>query len=166
MTIQDLINWFSSYQYLVLGYFVAILVLALLMNVIVKPNNISNIKYVMSALVYGVAVPGMLAIFLVLYNILFLNTSILQISIVAYFLPIVAMVATLIVLNQKVKMNQLPGFNRLSGLFIMIAIAFGIIFVLQRTYFGVLILGGFTQVLIVFAVLMIILRVAWSRLTK
>jgi len=61
---------------------------------------------------------------------------------------------------------QLPGFNRLSGLFIMIAIAFGIIFVLQRTYFGVLILGGFTQVLIVFAVLMIILRVAWSRLTK
>jgi len=56
MTIQDLINWFSSYQYLVLGYFVAILLLALLMNVIVKPNNISNIKYVMSALVYGVSI--------------------------------------------------------------------------------------------------------------
>ena len=166
MTIQDLINWFSSYQYLVLGYFIAILILAFVMNAIVSPKNIDTIKYIMSTLVYGVAVPGMLAIFLVLYNILFLNTSILQISIVAYFLPIAAMILTLIILNRKVKMNQLPGFSKLSSLFIIISIAFGIIFVLQRTYFGVLILGGFTQVLVVFAVLMIILRLAWTRLTK
>ncbi len=166
MTIQDLINWFNTYQYYVLGYFVAILILALFTTVTVNRNNISTIKYVMSALVYGVAVPGILAIFLVLYNILFLNTSILNISIVSYFLPIIAMVITLLILNRKVKMSQLPGFSKLSSLFIMISIAFAIIFVLQRTYFGVLILGGFTQVLLVFVVLMVILRIAWAKFTR
>lgn len=166
MTIQDLINWISDHHYYILGYFIAIIVLAIIMSSILNQKNIGTVKYILSALVYGVVIPGMLAVFLLLYNILFLNTSILQIGIVAYFLPILAMVLTIIILNRKVKMSKLPGFNSLSSLFIMITIAFGVIFILQRTYFGVLILGSFTHILIVFVVLIVILRIAWARFSK
>ena len=62
MNIQNLIDWFSINQYYVLGYFLVILILAIVMTAIVKPQNISTLKYFISALVYGVTVPGILAI--------------------------------------------------------------------------------------------------------
>ncbi len=166
MSIQDLIDFFNNYQYYVLGYFIVILFFSLMANIIVSSKNINTLKYIMSILIYSVTIPGMLALFLLLYNILFLKTNILKVSIISYFAPIIAMIITIVILNQKVKMNRLPGFNKLSSLFVMISIAFGIIFVLQRSYFGVLILGSFTHLIIVFAVLMIILRFSWNRFSK
>lgn len=166
MTTQDLIDWFGYNHFYVLGYFAVILVIAIISTLVVNQNNIKNVKYVMSTLVYGVTIPGVLAVLLTLYNLLILGSSLLNVNIVAYFLPIAAMIITLLVLNRKVKMSQLPGFSKLSSLIIMISIAFMIIFVLQRTYFGVLIFGGFTQVLLVFGVLLVILKVAWSKFSK
>lgn len=166
MTTQDLINWFGINHFYVLGYFAVILVIAIISVLIVNQNNIKNVKYVMSALVYGVTIPGVLAVLLTLYNLLIIGASLLNVNIVAYFLPIAAMIITLLILNRKVKMTQLPGFSRLSSLIIMISIAFLVIFVLQRTYFGVLIFGGFTQVILVFAVLLVILKVSWAKFTK
>ncbi len=166
MSIQDLIDFFNNYQYYVLGYFIVILFFSLMANIIVSSKNINTLKYIMSILVYSVTIPGMLALFLLLYNILFLKTNILKVSIISYFAPIIAMIITIVILNQKVKMNRLPGFNKLSSLFVMISIAFGIIFVLQRSYFGVLILGSFTHLIIVFAILMIILRFSWNRFSN
>ncbi len=166
MTTQDLIDWFGNNHIFAIAYFAVIIIVALLSNVLVNRTNISNLKYVMSVLVYGVTIPGVLAILLILYSILFLRASILNVNIVAHFLPIVSMIITLFILSRKVKMSQLPGFGKLSSLIILISIVFMLIFVLQRTYFGVIILGGFTQVLLVFAVLFIILKIAWSKLSK
>ncbi len=166
MTTQDLINLFSANQYYVLAYFVMILVLAAFVTFAVNRENIGNLKYLLSFLVYAVAIPGILAILLVLYQLLMLRTNVLNVSIIAYFVPIIAMICTLLLLNRKVKLEKLPGFQRLSGLVIIIAIAFIIIFILQRTYFGVLILGGLVQVLLVFGVLMLALRMAAKKLMK
>ncbi|ADV48961.1 hypothetical protein I2486_08415 [Cellulophaga sp. E16_2] len=166
MSIQDIISWFNSNQSGVLYYFGIALVLALLSTFIVNAKNISTVKYVMSFLVYAVCIPGVLALFLLLYNILFLGSSILQLGLVTYFLPIVAMILILIVLNRKIKMAKLPGFTRLSSLIVIIGISFILLFVLQRSYFGVIFLGGFTQLLLVFAVIMVVLRVAWNKFIK
>lgn len=166
MTTQDLINLFSENQYYVLAYFGVILVSGAFVTLAVNKENIGNLKYFMSFLVYAVAIPGILAILLLLYQLLMLRASLLNVSIIAYFVPIVAMIGTLLLLNRKVKLEKLPGFQRLSGLAILIAIAFIIIFILQRTYFGVLILGSFAQVLLVFGVLLVILRIGAKKLMK
>lgn len=166
MNLQDLINWINTSQNHILIYFGAILALSFISTLIVNPKNISTIKYLMSALVYAVVVPGILSIFLLLYNILFLNSNILQISIVTYFVPIVAMIFTLFVLNRKVKMSKLPGFTKLSSLFVMISITFFILFFLHRSYFGVFILGSFTHLIALFIGVMIILRIAWAKFNK
>jgi len=166
MTIQDLIDWFSQNQNFTLGYFAIILITALLTIVVVNQNNIKTLKYVLSAIVYAVTIPGVLAILLLLYALLMQRTNILNVSVITYFVPIIAMIITLIVLNKKISMSQIPGFDKLSSLLIMIGIAFSIVFVLQKTYFGVLFIGGISQLFIVFIILLIILKVAWSRLTK
>ncbi len=166
MTTQDLINLFSGNQYYVLGYFGVIFILSALVTLTVNRENIGNLKYLMSFLVYAVAIPGVLSVLLVLYKLLMLRESLLDVSIIAYFVPIIAMVVTLLLLNRKIKLEKLPGFQRLSGLVVIITIAFIIIFILQRTYFGVLILGSFVQVILVFGVLMIVLRMAAKKLMK
>lgn len=166
MSIQDIISWFNTHQSAVLYYYIAVIALAIISNLIVNTKNISAVKYVMSFLVYTVSIPGVLAVFLLLYNILFIRSNVLDLGLVTYFLPIIAMVIVLLILNRKIKMSKLPGFTRLSSLIVIIGISFLLLFVLQRSYFGVLFLGGFTQLLLVFAVIMAILGLAWKKFIK
>ncbi len=166
MTIKSLISDVDTYQNYVIGYFIVLFLVALFTVLIVNQKNMGIIKYAMTTVVYGVTIPGMLAIYLLLYHILFLNTNILNINIVSYFVPILSLLIILVLLGRKVKMSELPGFARLSSLFVMISIAFGIIFVLHRSRFGVLIFSGFMPVLIAFFILMIIMRIAWNRFTN
>lgn len=166
MTIQNLIDWLGEHHTLSLWYFSVILMLTVVTVLIVKPANLKYVKYVMSGIVYAVTIPGILASLLTLYVLLIMRTSLLDVNIMAYFMPIVAMIMTLVILNKRVVMSSIPGFGRLSGLMIMIGITFTIVFVLQKTYFGVLFIGSFLQLLVLFVVLFIVLMVAWSRFTK
>ncbi|GAA3510486.1 hypothetical protein GCM10022393_24960 [Aquimarina addita] len=166
MTIQDLINWFGSNQNHILWYFGTILILTILSVVIVNKNNIGSFKYFLSFLVHAVTIPGILSVILILYALFIIKTNLLNVNAIAYFVPIIAMIATLLILNKKVRMNQIPGFSRLSALMLMIGIAFGIVFVLQNTFFGVFFVGGFSQLIIVFIVVLVLLKIAWSRFTK
>ncbi len=166
MTIQDLLDWFSQNENLILGYFIAILIFTIFIILIINRNNSKNLKYVISALVYAVTIPGILSVMLTLYTIFMLQQNLLEVNIIAYFIPIVAMIVTLIIINKKISMSTIPGFDRLSGLMVMIGISFFIVFVLQKTHFGVLFIGGFSQLLIVFVVLLVILKIAWARISK
>lgn len=166
MTIQQLIDWFNSNPYLVLIYFSVILGLALISVLMVTVNNVNVIKYVMSSIVYAVTVPGILAVTLILYSLFIIRVNLLNVSFISYFVPVIFTILTLFVLNRKVNMSTIPGFSRLSALMIFILIAFGIVFVLQRTHFGVLFIGGFSQLLIVFIIVLIVLKIAWSKFTK
>ncbi len=166
MTIQDLLDWFSQNENLILGYFIALLMLTIFIILIINHNNSKNLKYVISSLVYAVTIPGILSVMLTLYTIFMLQQNLLEVNIIAYFIPIVAMIVTLIIINKKISMSTIPGFDRLSGLMVMIGISFFIVFVLQKTHFGVLFIGGFSQLLIVFVVLLVILKIAWARISK
>jgi hypothetical protein len=166
MTIQNLIDSLTAYQGLAWGYFIAIIIITLILVQLANPTNFESLKYIMSVLVYAVTIPGILAVILTFYSLFIVKSDLLNVSIIIYFVPIVSMVITLFILSKKIGMKHIPGFDRLSGLMIMIGVSFLIVFVLQRTYFGVLFIGGFTQLLVVFAVLFIIVKVGWARLMK
>lgn len=166
MSLQDLINWFGDNQTSILGYFAVLLILSLVLITITNDKNFNSIKYLLSAVIYAVTVPGILSAIIILYSLFILNANLLNVNVVVYFVPVIAMILTLVIINKKIPMRRIPGFDRLSGLMIMISVAFSIVFVLQKTYFGIFLFGGFTQLLVVFAVLLIVLKVAWSRITK
>ncbi|MBK6264934.1 hypothetical protein JKA74_07790 [Marivirga sp. S37H4] len=166
MTIQDLINFLSESQYIILAYFCILFIATLILSTTVNRNNFNRLKYVASVIVYGVCIPGILAAVLTFYMFFILSANLLELNVMIYFLPIIFMVLSLFILSKKIGMKAIPGFGKLSALMILIGTSFFIIFVLQRTYFGVVFLGGIIQLLIAFVCLFLILKYAWSRLIK
>ncbi|MEQ8245852.1 hypothetical protein [Fulvivirga sp.] len=166
MTIQDIITSLATNSTPIFVYYGVMITVTILLLAILKESNVNTLKYVASTLVYGVSVPGIFAVLLTFYAFFLLKSSLLEVSITIYFFPIVMMVVVLFGLNRKLNMRSIPGFDKLSGLMILIALTMLIIFILQRTYFGILFVGGFFQLLVVFVILFLLLKMAWSKLTK
>ena len=84
------------------------------------------------AVLQGVSILGVLA-----YTSLFLHKSLLSLDVIVYYLPLVSTAATLAASNAAATFESQPGFDRLSGLCLMAALAFGAFFVLDRLHFFV-----------------------------
>ena len=167
MTVQDFINWFGNNPNVVLSYFCVIVMIALLGLLFVNQSNFkSPINYAYTLLIYAVTIPGLLALILLLYSFFFLKTNLLQLDLIAYFVPLLAMIVTLVIVNRTISMKQIPGFDKLSGLFLMIMITFIITYILQRMFFGVFFVGRFQYLVGFFLLLLIGVRIAWSRIVK
>jgi len=167
MTVQDFINWFGNSPNLVLGYFAIIIAFSLIGLLFVKPANFKPpINYLYGILIYAVTIPGLLALVLLLYSFFFLKTNLLQLDLVTYFVPLISLIITLVIINKTIPMSQIPGFGKLSGLFIIVVITFIITYILQRMFFGVFFVGRFQYLIVFFLVLLFGLKIAWDRIVK
>jgi hypothetical protein len=108
-------------------------------------------KYFYAVLVYLACVPGIFAAVLTGYTLWFTHENLLDVSFLVYILPIVSMVVTLILIGRNVGFERVPGFDRLSGLMIMIACSFGIALFIQKTRI-LLVFGGSIQTLFLLAI--------------
>lgn len=167
MTLQDLINWFSSNPKPILSYFIVILAVAILGLLFVKEANFKQpIPYLYTGLIYAVAIPGILAFILTLYSFFFLKQNLLQLDLFSYFAPIVFMIGTLLVIHKTIPLSKIPGFGKLSGVFTIIMITFLITYVLQKMFFGVFFIGRFQYLIALFLVLLFVVRLAWNKIIK
>lgn len=167
MTVQDFINWFGNNPNIVVGYFAILIAVSLVGLLFVNQSNFkSPISYLYGVLIYAVTIPGLLALVLLLYSFFFLKTNLLQLDLVTYFVPLVAMIITLVIINKTIPMSQIPGFGKLSGLFIIISITFIITYILQRMFFGVFFVGRFQYLLLFFLAMLFGLKIAWDKIFK
>ncbi len=167
MTVQDFIDWFGNNPNLVLGYFIVIIVISLLGLLVVNRRNFKPpVNYFYGLLIYAVTIPGLLALILLLYSFFFLKVNLLQVDLIAYFVPLVATLITLVIINKTVPMSRIPGFGKLSGLFLIVMITFVITYILQRMFFGVFFVGRFQYLVIFFLALLFGLKIAWDRIVK
>jgi hypothetical protein len=90
-------------------------------------------KYFYSALVYLACVPGMFAGVLTAYALFISHENLLDVNPLVYFLPVVSMVVTLVLVRKNVTFDEVPGFDRLSGLMIMVACSFAAALAIQKT---------------------------------
>ncbi len=116
----------------------------------------SPLKYLYSGLVYLVCVPGILAGVLVAYSVFFIRQNLLAVNIFVYFLPILAMIATLIIIGRKVSWHRLPGIDRLSALITILVITFGATLAIQKTRIWIF-FGGSVKLLILIAIICFVL---------
>lgn len=166
MTIQHVIDFFVQREWWILGYFAFLIVFAFILSLTPSAANVDNLKYLMAVIVYAVSVPGVFAVILLVYSVFVLGSSVLTLSMIVYFLPIVSMIICLWQLSRKVYMKDIPGFNKLSGLLVLIGLTIVILLILQRTHFGVIFLGSMTHLLIGFVCVFIIFRFALHRIRK
>lgn len=90
-------------------------------------------KYIYSVLVYAACVPGLFAAVLTAYALFFTRENLLDANLLVYFLPIASMVVTLVRIRKNVSFDEVPGFDRLSGLMVMIGLSFAVALAIDKT---------------------------------
>lgn len=167
MTLADLFDKVSEEPFYIILFFAMIPITALLTGWISKEEGWNNPwKYIYSALLYLVCVPGIFAVSLGVYLFLFERRSIFETNVLMEIMPIISMVATILIVRKNVDISYIPGFDKLSGLIMMISAALAIMWFIDRTRIIVFSYLPIQYLLLIFIGLMLFIRIGWSRLTK
>ena len=135
MTIRELIQSIGGHPAILGAAFVALPLLTWALRLMHGRGHGGDRrwKYIYSVLVYAACVPGMFATVVTAYALFFSNENLLDVNLLVYALPILSMVVTLVFVHQSVGFDAVPGFDRLSGLMVLIACSFGLALAIHRT---------------------------------
>ena len=152
MTVRQLIDFLAHNSFILLVFFVALPAISWLIGIIHKrgQGGMAPWKYIYSALIYFVCIPGIFSFVITAYSLFFRNENLLDVNVLVYILPIVSMTVTLILVKKNVNFDLIPGFDRLLGLMTMIAVSFILALAIQKTRIWIL-FGGSIMMLIAFA---------------
>lgn len=165
MTLADFFQKIADNPAYIIFYFTIIPVTALLAGWLGKgEGHISPWKYLYSTLIYLVSVPGIFAVTLSIYFFLFERRSIMQTDVFVQILPIVSMIATLLIIRRNVRLEYIPGFDKLSGLITMITATLAIMWFIDRTRIIAFTYIPFQYVILIFIGLLVAIRLGWRRL--
>ncbi|UCH94522.1 MAG: hypothetical protein JSV88_30230 [Candidatus Aminicenantes bacterium] len=168
MTVQDLINLLSKHQLVLIIVFCAIPFGAFLSGLLQGDRNCSEskIRYLYSVLIYLSCIPGMFSAVLTAYSLFFLRADLLKVNFLVYILPIISMVATLMIIKKKNSFDDIPGFDRILGLMLMMGTSFVVAFIVYRTVVFIGFVGRLSGLLVVALVVFILLKIAAAKIAK
>lgn len=162
MTTRDLFLWLDGHTWLLAVCLLLPPLLAFVLRLSIprQRSESSYWRYIYSGLIYATTVPGILSMVVTGYIFFFTRESLLDVNLVTYVLPIVAMLVTLQVIARSVSLERIPGFRRLSGLMVLLAVSFVIVLIISKMRVW-LVFGGSIFLFIILAVLVFgVLR--WS----
>lgn len=135
MTLRELLHAAERHPLPVAGALIALPALAWLVGVLHREGagREAPWKYAYAVLVYLACIPGMFAAVLTAYAMFFQNENLLDANLLIYLLPIAAMIVTLVAIRKRVAFDDVPGFNRLSGLMVLLAGSFGLALAVHKT---------------------------------
>ena len=135
MTLRELIHTSGQHSVPVIAILAAVPVASFLVGVSHGSGEGRNSpwKFAYAGLVYLACIPGMFAAVLTAYTLFFGNESLLDANLLVYFLPIATMVITLLVIRRRVSFEDVPGFDRLTGLMILMGCSFAIALAIHKT---------------------------------
>jgi len=168
MTIEELLSLMSSTPLTVLLVFLFPPLYALLLKLLTSPTKSTQSpwRYFYAVLVYLTCIPGLIMSILTAYQLFVQRANLLSLDIGVYLLPIISMLITLLLIRSQISFKDIPGFNRLSGLMLMLASAFGIIFILDRLRLLVIFHGSILWLLGLAALLFVLMKLGLKALNK
>jgi hypothetical protein len=104
-------------------------------------------RHLYGVLVYVACVPGIGAAVLTAYTLFFTRESLLDKDLLVYVVPVVSMGVTLPLIRRNVSFDDVPGFDRLSGLMVLIALTFAVVLAIRKTFIGILFGASLTTLL-------------------
>jgi hypothetical protein len=166
LSLRDVIKALDANTPMVVAFFVAIFLVNAFVAFAGAKVNLSKspLRWAAAGCIYAAGLPGALAAALVLYTLFFRNDDLLDVSLGVYVVPFVCMLACHIVMSRKLDLRQVPGFDRMEGLAIVLIIGFFAALVLHNTRFIIWFGGGFIDFLIIAAVIIAILHFATRRM--
>lgn len=169
MTTRDFIDMTGQYPRILIAIFVLPPVMAWFCGLVHGKDRGGTApwKYFYSILVYLVCVPGLFASVLTAYTLFINKENLLDANTLVYFAPIVSMIVTLVFIGRNVSFDDVPGFERLSGLMVMMGCTFAIVLFIDRMHvllwFTASMATLFLLALIVFLLLMLGSRMLFRR---
>lgn len=168
MTLRELFDYLDANPVTVAGYFLLLLITAILAGMIGKgEGHLSPWKYLYSAIVYLVCVPGIFAAALAVYLFLFeQGGSIFNVNLLTQVLPVAAMLLTLGVVRRNVEFGYIPGFGRLTDLIMTIFTVFLLMYFLNRLHLVAWVYVPVQWLILIVVGLLLIVRFGLKRLTS
>lgn len=168
MTARDLASLGAANPLLLGAWLLGVPALAWLLARLHAPGlgGASPWRWLYALLVYAACLPGVGAAVLTLYTLLFTNENLLDKDLLVYVLPVVSMVATLVLVRRAVPFDLVPGFDRLAGFMVVIAVTFAVLLALRRTSFGIVFLGSLGSLLAVGAAVVALWEWGFHALTR
>lgn len=164
MSVQQFINFLSQHSLYIIIYFVAVFILAFGLSIHHKKSPTKLKSQLLSTLVFLVSIPGIMATIIIFYSLFFIRQNLLEVNMVLYFLPIIAMILTLFVIAKYTSLNSLPGFNRLSGLITLLILIGIVILLLYKLRFFIGFFGSMQSLFIIGVILYFIFNGALKKL--
>ena len=165
MNLGEFITWLGSEPQYIVGYFLLIPALAALMWFIAKDQgHLSPWRYVYSALIYLICIPGITAIAFNIYLFAFQRQDILSTDLFTQILPVLSMFVTLWLIRKNVEFDLIPGFDKISQL---ITIIFAVLFLMwlgDKVRIYSITFVPLWAIIGIFLGLILLIRYAWSRL--
>lgn len=167
MTLGEFFQWTGSHPGLLLGYFIIVPLIALLAGMFGKgQGHLSPWKYLYSILIYLVSIPGIFAVTLSIYFFLFERRSILDTNLYTQVLPVLSMAATILTIKKQVSLDLVPGFDKISGLIMVIATLMCLMWIIDKTHIYAITFMPFYVVILILIAGFFVIRVGLRRLGK
>ncbi|MEM7248340.1 MAG: hypothetical protein AAF533_23600 [Acidobacteriota bacterium] len=161
MTPRELIALAGEHSAIALAVQLVAPALSGLLGLLPKGAELSRPRaWTLSVMVYAATIPGCAALALAAKSLLFRGPDLLDLPLVVSFVPIAVMIATLWLIGRQAEFDDIPGFDRLSGLIMVMLATFAIAFFLSRTRLWI-VFGGSMLALAVLAILVFLL-LSWG----
>lgn len=162
-SIQDFTRTLEQIPTLILlAVFLTPPLLAWIFSLIHKPGqgDLAPWRYIYAGLVYLVCIPGIFSCVLTGYSMFFIRQNLLSVNIFVYFVPIISMIATLVIIGRNATWEKLPGVDRLTALMVVLVISFSVALFIQKTRIWIFFGGRFSTLVIIALISFVILK--WS----
>jgi hypothetical protein len=165
MTLRDFFDWVQQNPSFLWIYFLGIP--AFLAGVFAKDEAyLSPWKNLYSFLIYAVTIPGIFAVTLNVYFFFFERRSIMDSDLLIQVFPILSMIFTLWLIRRQVDLDYIPGFDKLSGLAMIIGIILTMMWVLDRTHIYSISFMPFPVVLLLIVAAVLLVRFFTKKLVS
>ncbi|MBC7885703.1 MAG: hypothetical protein H7X99_09525 [Saprospiraceae bacterium] len=167
MTLGQFFEVVSHRPSIAFFYFFALPFTALLAMIFGKAQgHLSPWKYLYSMLVYFACIPGIFALTLNAYMFLFERQKILDTNLITQILPIICMLVTLWLISKNINLNDVPGFDKIGSLFLIITTIISMMWILEKTHIFVFTYMPFYQFVLFFIGFLVLIRFSWKQMTS
>lgn len=167
MTLQQLFQTLSDNPVYLFFYFGGIPVLTIIVGILSNGKGYeSPWNYIYAVLIYLVSIPGIFSVALNIYFFLFQRGDIMQTNVYFQILPVLVMVGTIFLIKRNVDLDYIPGFDKISGLWLILFATMMLMWFLEKIRIFVFSFLPFQYLIGLFIMLFAVIYLGWRRFSK
>jgi len=167
MTIHELLQQLAHHERTFIIGCVALPASTYALGLILRALSAKLMRGWLAVAIYAAVIPGICMAVVVVYMMFFVRANLLtQLNVVVHLLPLASMGATLWLASRLAPFADIPGFNRLRGLMILVGLSFVAVLFVHKTFVRIHFFASIEYLLVLFGLFLVAWRVAATRLFR